>query len=167
MLEQKAYVNTLVHSSLKCLSFAIMWIMEAHTACNITIMVSNYLYNLRITFTKKIWMELSHDHENFYILQIMAGSHAKLPSLQTSNGIQVQVETYNTHPAYFCVTSGIKRIPLTQPLIHPSHCCDLLKLLCFVEERKCHLENQQLAVTGLQDDSIPFVWNFTIYYLPQ
>ena len=46
------------------------------------------------------------------------------------NRIQVQVENNNTHPAFFCVTSGIKRIPLAQPLIHPSQ-CDLLKLLKF------------------------------------
>ena len=106
-------------------------------------------------------MKLSHGHEkNCTFHKIMAGSHAKVPShinIIFINGIQVQVENNNTHPAFFCVTSGIKRIPLAQPLIHPSHCCDLLKLLCFVEERKCHLENQQLAVTGLQDDSISFV----------
>ena len=46
------------------------------------------------------------------------------------NRIQVQVENNNTHPAFFCVTSGIKRIPLAQPLIHPSQ-CDLLKLLIY------------------------------------
>ena len=77
-------------------------------------------------------MKLSHDHEkNCTFHKIMAGSHAKVPShinITFTNGIQVQVENNNTHPAFFCVTSGIKRIQLAQPLIHPSK-CDLLKLL--------------------------------------
>ena len=39
--------------------------------------------------------------------------------------------------------------------------------LTFVEERKCHLENQQLAVTGLQGDYrylIAYIYP-TIHYL--
>ena len=46
-------------------------------------------------------MKLSHDHEKLYTSEIMAGSHAKVPSHQHINRIQVQVETI-THTQHFC-----------------------------------------------------------------
>ena len=104
-------------------------------------------------------MKFSHDHEKIVHLTNYSRESRKNYIPSTYNSIQVQVETITytlTHTRHFLRTIRYKNNPSCTTANSPFEMRLVEATLTFVEERKCHLENQQLAVTGLQDGAFAF-----------